>query len=103
MGIISSEDVAGAGEKHLPALVQGAPALVQLRSSGFSPVQQKVAAFLAERARTLGSRTLSMMSQHIEEDPFKKVIKDLVFKLMEEAKEEAEHKGWCDTELATNE
>merc|ERR1719161_1053698 len=47
-----------------------------------------------------------MMSQHLEDDPFKKVkkmIKDLVFKLMEEAKEEAEHKGWCDTELATNE
>merc|ERR1719310_564784 len=105
MGIISSESVAGAGEKHLPSLVQAASALVQLRSSGVSPVQQKVAAFLAERAKTLGSRTLSMMSQHLEEDPFKKVkkmIKDLVFKLMEEAREEAEHKGWCDTELTTN-
>merc|ERR1719272_1722751 len=31
------------------------------------------------------------------------MIKDLIVKLMEEANEEAEHKGWCDTELASNE
>merc|ERR1719378_1051390 len=31
------------------------------------------------------------------------MIKDLIVLLMEEATEEATHKGWCDTELATNE
>merc|ERR1719199_2274467 len=31
------------------------------------------------------------------------MIKEMVVKLMEEANEEAEHKGWCDTELSTNE
>ena len=33
----------------------------------------------------------------------KKMIKDIVVKLMEEAAEEPEHKSWCDNALATNE
>merc|ERR1719265_1085381 len=35
-------------------------------------------------------------------DKVKKMIKDLIVKLMEEATAEVEHKGWCDTELGTN-
>merc|ERR1719375_1533861 len=46
------------------------------------------------------------MAVRVEADPFKKVkklIKDLIVKLMEEANAEVEHKGYCDKELATNE
>jgi cell division septum initiation protein DivIVA len=49
---------------------------------------------------------LSALAVRVSDDPFtkvKKLIKDLIVRLMEEANEEAEHKGWCDTELASNE
>jgi hypothetical protein len=68
-------------------------------------LQARVAAFLASRADVLKSKLLSLVAQKAADDPFKKVkkmIKDLIFKLMEEAREEAEAKGWCDTEMTTN-
>ena len=49
---------------------------------------------------------LPALAMRVSKDPFKRVkkmIKDLIAKLMEEANEEAEQKGWCDTELSTNE
>jgi len=103
--IISSTAVAGAGEKHLPQLMQKSVALAQLRSVQQSPLQQKVAQFLQDRAQSSGSKLLALVAQKAADDPFKKVkkmIKDLIYKLMEEARQEAEHKGWCDTELTTN-
>jgi hypothetical protein len=106
--IIGSQAVAGSGEKHLPTLLQiqqKRAALSQLRSKQMSPVQEKVVAFLNEQARKSGSRLLSEMALNAQANPFgkvKKMIKDLISKLMEEATSETEHKGWCDTELTTN-
>merc|ERR1712060_295691 len=80
--------------------------LAQLRSGRSSLPQQRVAEFLREKGERIGSRVLSALAERVSEDPFakvKKMIKDLIVRLMEEANEEAEHKGWCDTELATNE
>jgi chromosome segregation ATPase len=62
--------------------------------------------YLREQARQLNSRVLSALAVRVAGDPFqkvKKMLKDLIVRLMEEANEEAEHKGWCDTELSTNE
>merc|ERR1719320_528803 len=70
-----------------------------------NPLQVQISAFLSERARATGSRILSQMSQQVVANPFKKVkkmIKNLISQLMEEAAAETEHKGWCDTELGTN-
>merc|ERR1719214_581201 len=106
--IISSQAVAGSGDKHLPALLQirkKSGALAQLRSNQMSPAQEKVVSFLNEQARKSGSRLLSEMALNAQANPFgkvKKMIKDLIVKLMEEATSETEHKGWCDTELTTN-
>merc|ERR1712087_742268 len=105
--ILSSDEVTGNAEKYLPTLVQQTrPSLAQLRSKSGSELQQRAADFLRDRAGQLNSRVLSALSVRVADDPFvkvKKMIKDLIVRLMEEANEEAEHKGWCDTELSTNE
>jgi len=112
MEILSSDDVSGTADKHLPALVQlshvSKRALAQLRGKE-SPEQsmrrERLTTFLQSRARDLGSRYLSLVATHAHADPFgkvKKMIKDMIVKLMEQANSEADHKAYCDTELATN-
>jgi len=61
--------------------------------------------FLNKRAKELNSRVLSAFAMRVQADPFKKVkklVKDLIVKLMEEANAETEQKGYCDKEMATN-
>jgi len=103
--IISSSSVSGNADKYLPGLLQEST-LAQLRADSRSPTQQQVAFYLHKQARQLNSHILSALAVRVAADPFKKVkkmIKDLIVRLMEEATDEAEHKGWCDTELSTNE
>jgi len=99
--ILAANSVSGASEKHLPQLVQ-APTFLQLRSDHN---QLKVATFLKDRAERLKSPVLSALAIRVADDPFhkvKKMIKDLIFELMQQATAEAEKKGWCDTELTSN-
>jgi uncharacterized protein YoxC len=70
-----------------------------------SPLQKNVASFLEARATKIGSRILSVLASKVKEDPFgkvKKMIDDMITRLLNEAQEEADHKGWCDTEMGTN-
>merc|ERR1719343_1922637 len=97
------------GEKHLPSslLQKKTSALSQLRSaSGREDVlRQRVVEFLQGRAHQLGSRYLALVATKAGEDPFgkvKKMIKDLIVKLMEQANAEADQHAYCETELATN-
>merc|ERR1719201_1579233 len=105
--IISGEAVSGNAEKHLPTLVQtSAASLSQLRADGRSPTQGRASLYLQEQAKALNSRVLAALAVRAADSPFKKVIKmikDLIVRLQEEASEEAEHKGWCDEQLSTNE
>jgi len=108
--ILSSNSVSGHGTTYLPAasLFQvRATALSQLRSSmqGSPVLKQRLVQFLQARAQSLGSRYLSLMAARAADDPFnkvKKMIKDLIIKLMEQANAEADHHAYCQTELATN-
>merc|ERR1719331_2283030 len=104
--IISSSAVSGAADKHLPSLAQTSFALRASVSSKVAAENQgRAADYLAQQATVLKSKMLSMLASHAAADPFgkvKKMIKDMIVRLMEEANEETEHKGWCDSELGAN-
>jgi len=107
---ILASGVAGRAEKYGVALAQGkakatAMALRATAVKGQTPGQRSVAAFLQGRAEQLKSRILAMVAQKVQDDPFakvKKMIDQMITKLLAEANEEADHKGWCDTEMGTN-
>merc|ERR1719146_378485 len=104
--ILSSGSVSGNADKYLPSFVQKSVSFLQLSIGSKNPSQARVAEFLREKGSAINSRVLSALAVRVAEDPFvkvKKMIEDLIVRLMEEANEEAEHKGWCDTELSTNE
>jgi hypothetical protein len=97
---------ADAGAKHL-GLAQRAVSLAQLRSKQHSLhyVQQAAANFLREQARSMKSNALLLIASKVGADPFKKVkkmIQDMITKLMEEANADAEQKAFCDAEMGTN-
>merc|ERR1719217_1595684 len=62
----------------------------------------QAADYLIRQGDSLNSWVLSQVGSHIQTDPFekvKKMIQQMVDKLIEEQAEEAEHKAWCDAEL----
>jgi cell division septum initiation protein DivIVA len=106
--ILSSGSVSGAADKHLPALVQTSFLQVKSASQALNVNQIKAVEYLKTRGSQINSKVLMQLASQMGTgaDPFKKVkklIQDLIVRLMEQANEEAEQKGWCDTELATNE
>merc|ERR1719352_8795 len=72
-----------------------------LRAHSDSPIRAKLVSFLSAKAKSMKSKLLAA-AQDGPFDKVKKMIKDLIVKLMEEATEETEHKGWCDTEMTSN-
>jgi hypothetical protein len=110
--IISGKKVAGTAEALLPSFVQkkkSGTSLSQLRSTVNREmealIQKRVAQLLKAKAHQLNSHVLAVVAERIAQDPYakvKKMIKGLIVRLMEEANEEADHKGYCDTELSNN-
>jgi len=105
--ILTSDAVKGNAQTYLPSASMAQTSLAQLRStvSSDDKVRKKVIAFLQGRAARFGSRYLSMVAARAAEDPFvkvKKMIKDLIVRLMEEANSEADQHAYCETEMATN-
>jgi len=101
--VLTSGDVAGAADKHLPALVS--TSFVQTFMGTEPSRKEKVAAFLSSQALKTNSQILSLVASKVSDDPFvkvKKMIRDMITRLMEEANAEASHHGFCQTELAAN-
>merc|ERR1739838_1204820 len=84
--IVSSGAVKGNAEKHLPSAFLEGHSLTALRMDAQSQMRAKAGMFLQQRAHALQSRVLSAMADRVTADPFRKVkkmIKDLISKLME--------------------
>merc|ERR1719191_377749 len=109
--ILSSGAVSGAAEKHLPgALTQEGVSLAQFRSthkqeSVTAGIHARLTEFLNSESRRLHSKSLAFLVEKIGADPFakvKKMIDEMITRLLEEANADAEQKGFCDKELGTN-
>jgi len=71
-------------------------------TEGQAALKEKVIKSLVASGNKLGSAVLSALAMRVQADPFikvKKLIQDLIERLVTEAAEEATKKGWCDTEL----
>jgi len=87
---------------------------VQVKKTAFALLRKEVsnhdarsraAAYLQANSQRMVSHYLLVMAEHVTADPFakvKKMIKDLIVKLMEQANEEADQHAYCTSELATN-
>ena len=108
--IIASGVVSGNAKMHSPSLLQTGSkrsSLAFLRSESWASgsKQQEVARFLQQEASALSSRVLAAAATRVSEDPFLKVknmIQGLITKMQHQLNDEAEKKGWCDTELGQN-
>jgi len=104
--IMSSKAASGGYKKHINlAQTPKAASLLQLQSSSRRELRTQVSSFLNSRATALSSTALSRVAQEVAASPFAKVItmvEELLAKLKQEAKEEAQHKEWCDKQLKDN-
>lgn len=110
IGILKGDDMQ-TGSAHLglaQRIMQSIPtSLAQLRgqdavSEETENIHRHITDFLASEGNRLHSRDLSLLAEKLAADPFakvKKLIDDMITRLLEEAHADADHEGFCDTEI----
>merc|ERR1719336_1214689 len=106
--ILQSPEVSGNANKYLAAAqVQPRAATVLLQAAGGASeqnlgVHRHIRDFLAAEGQRLHSQSLTLLAQKVMADPFakvKKMIDNLITRLLNEANEDAKHEGFCDVEM----
>jgi len=114
MEILRSPEALASAEKHLSLMeTRSATSLVQLESESnlrngqsqgtqSSNIRRQVRDLLEAAGSRLRSNRLTALAQEVTSDPFakvKKMIDAMITRLLEEANEDAQHEGYCDTEM----
>jgi len=100
--ILSSDEVSGNAEKHLTLAQTGKLTSLVQGGSRNQGIRHQIHDFLAAEGRRKHSKGLSLLAEQISADPFgkvKKLIDDMITRLLEEAEEDAKHEGFCDKEM----
>jgi hypothetical protein len=110
--VLSGEAVSGGAEKHLSLVAKTGSSFVQLRASNNGAaadkeegIRHRLTEFLTSKAKSLKNKELGLLAAKIAADPFakvKKLIDDMITRLLEEANQDAEQEGFCDKELGTS-
>jgi len=104
IGILKGGDMQ-TGTKNLALSQSKATALTQLRGEAVSAeegIHRRVTEFISSESSRLHSKDLAMLAEKLAADPFakvKKMIDGMITRLLEEAHADADHEGFCDTEI----
>jgi len=100
--ILSSDEVSGNAEKYLALTQSRVSVSVVQAGSRNQGVRRRIHDFLAAEGSRKHSRGLTLLAEQISADPFakvKKLIDDMITRLLQEAEEDAKHEGFCDKEM----
>jgi peptidoglycan hydrolase CwlO-like protein len=85
------------------SFVQKAIRKVEATHTDDQDIREKLVSLLRTAGQKWKSPVLSALALKAGEDPFKKIkgmIQELIERLLAEEADEANHKGWCDTEIS---